>query len=114
VPFTGAGVSNLFYIHYEETSCGFLGLARTTAYKVRCVKGDSRPANFIVSKLADTVYAVETGLDWERTGLIVQKYSEAKAHCDARGARLPIIQEVYGIIDTRTTKLFDDRLFSPF
>jgi len=44
--------------------------------------------------------------------VVVRRYSEAKAHCDGRGARLPIIQEVYGIIDTRTTQLFDGRLFS--
>ena len=113
VPFTGAGDSTLRYIHYE-TICGFLTSSASTSVNagIRCVKGDSRPANFVVSTRADTVYAVETGLDWERTGVVVRRYSEAKAHCDGRGARLPIIQEVYGIIDTRTTKLFDGRLFS--
>ena len=79
--------------------------------KVRCVKGDTRPATFVISKLKNTTRAVETGLVWERTGIIVQTFAEAKVHCDSLGGRIPVIQELYGIIDTRTTALFHPTMF---
>ena len=112
-PFTGAGNSTLRYQHYEATVCGFLAKSSVTnaSAGTRCVKGSPKPATFVVSQSADKVYAVETGLDWERKGLVVRTFAEAKRHCDGRGARLPVIQELYGIVDTRTVALFDSRLF---
>lgn len=112
VPFAAGGDMNLHYEHYEA-ECGFpvAGNIFTAPAGVRCVKGTVKPATFVVSKSADTVYAVDTGLDWERQGIVVRRYADAKQHCDERGMRIPIIQELYGIIDTRTTALFDPRMF---
>lgn len=95
-----------------ETACGVSSSVEPNALVgVRCVHGEHRPAHFIVSVSKNSVHAVETGLEWERSGVIVQTYSEAKAHCDGLGWRVPIIQELYSIIDRRTTKLFHPLLF---
>jgi hypothetical protein len=94
-----------------EAYCGFQAAVKSLVRPVRCVKGDTRPATFVVSKSKQTVHAVDTGLVWERTGVMIQTYAEAKAHCDSVGARIPIIQELYGIIDTRTTALFHPTMF---
>lgn len=108
----GAEAGVEVYFH-DERGCGFLGSATSATFNVRCVKGDTKPATFNVSVKEDLVHAVDTHLDWERTGTIVQTYAEAKAHCDSKGWRVPIIQELYGILDTRTPTLTDTRLFVP-
>ena len=96
----------------DETNCGFVGASTKDSKEwVRCVKGATAPATFIVTKAKDKVRAVETGLLWERTGVVVDSYAQAKAHCDVLGARIPVIQELYGIIDTRTVALFNAKLF---
>ncbi len=94
-----------------EAACGFQAADKAANRFVRCVNGATKPATFVVSKSKDTVHAVDTGLVWERTGIIVQTYDQAKKHCDGLGARIPVIQELYGIIDTRTTSLFHEQLF---
>jgi hypothetical protein len=107
------GVTDQAYIA-DEGACSFTAGSKT-GYKegVRCVKGDTRPATFVVKKAAGRVYALDTGLVWERQGIVVQTYAEAQAHCDGLGMRIPIIQEVYGIIDTRTVAMFQSVLFVP-
>jgi hypothetical protein len=94
-----------------DTTCGYLPAADTAMHTVRCVKGTPSPATFIVSD--DVVWAVDTNLDWERGGTVVHGYGEAKQHCDslANGMRMPVIQELYSIIDTRYGSLFEPRLF---
>jgi hypothetical protein len=107
----GASNTGSNYAPTEAPGCGFFGSARTALANVRCVKGDTKPATFLVSKKSDTVLAVDTQLEWERTGLIVKGYASAKAHCDTLGWRVPVIQELYGIVDTRTTSLFLPGMF---
>jgi hypothetical protein len=107
----GAAHVGVNYQATEVPGCSFFGGATTGTANVRCVKGDTKPATFLVSKKKDSVLAVDTQLEWERTGLIVNGYLSAKAHCDSLGWRVPVIQEVYGIIDTRTTDLFVPGMF---
>jgi hypothetical protein len=95
-----------------ENRCGFLPGDPTAAAYVRCVKGDPKPATFVVNKSADLVWAVDTGLEWERTGALVHGYDEAIVHCNNVGMRMPVIQELYSIIDTRTKAMFDPTLFT--
>jgi hypothetical protein len=104
------GIPPNVYIEVE-TQCGLLPGNPTAATTVRCVKGTPRSATFVVSKSNNIVWAVDTGLDWERTGGLAHGYDEAVAHCDAIGMRMPTIQELYGIIDTRTKALFDATMF---
>jgi hypothetical protein len=100
------------YVH-NEGPCGYTSNPVTAQVPVRCVKGDPKPATFVVSKSRNVVLSLDTRLEWERTGTVVQSFAEAKAHCDQLGWRLPVIQEVYGIIDLRTTNLFNGALFAP-
>ena len=97
----------------DENGCGFLVRDRSQNDWVRCVKGDTKPATFIVSDSKGTVHAVDTGLVWERTGILVKDYQQAKDHCDTWGGRIPGIQELYSIIDTRTVALFQADMFVP-
>lgn len=106
----------VFYHQDQAAGCAFGAIDPTDAlnanYAVRCVNGPTKNATFHVSKKDDTVHAIETGLVWERTGVYVKTFAEAKAHCEnERAMHVPVVQEIYGIIDTRTPKMFDDRLF---
>jgi hypothetical protein len=107
------------YFIADEKGCGFAAFPKATvAFKARCVKADVQPATFTVTKSGalvpdgGSVRAEDTKLEWERTGVVVQTVAAARAHCNQLGWRLPVIQEAYGIIDTRTTALFDPKLFA--
>jgi hypothetical protein len=111
IPVLGTGIvdpSSRF--RKNDLSCAFIKNATTSPFTVRCVSGPTKPASFIVSKANDTVTSLDTGLTWERTGVVVQTFAEAKAHCDKFG-HIPIIQEVYSIIDPRNVSQFDPDLF---
>lgn len=109
-PAVDAGVA--LYVA-SDVSCAFLSTTPDQTSSVRCVKGLTKPATFAVSGSSNIVHAVDTDLDWERTGTVIQKFAQAKAHCDSIGWRLPVIQELYGIADTRVLTLTDKRVFVP-
>lgn len=108
VPGTDGG--QLYYT--DETVCAYLAATPVEKCGVRCVKGDTKTARFDVYNGRNTVHALDTNLEWERDGVLVKTFAEAKKHCDDKGMRLPIIQELYGILDTRTLTLTDPRLFA--
>lgn len=100
-----------YYIE-DERVCAFGANPPDSPFVgVRCVKGPTKPANFKILRDRDTVHALETNLEWERVGLIVSSFADAKKHCDSKGMRVPIIQELYSILDTRALVLTDTRLF---
>lgn len=99
-----------YYIE-DEAACAFGANPPESLFAVRCVKGPTRPAHFEILRERDTVHALETNLEWERVGILVSSFADAKKHCDAIGMRVPIIQELYGILDTRALQLTDTRLF---
>lgn len=109
VPLAGdAGVE--LYVA-DESHCAFLASTSELLNAVRCVKGTTKDATFEVSASLNIVHALDTGLDWERAGMLIQTYAQAKGHCDSIGWRVPIIQELYGIADTRVLSLTDTRVF---
>lgn len=101
-----------------ESACGFVRAEQEQpVLGVRCVRAVSSAATFEVRRTASPpfVWAKDTALDWERGAKIVSLYSEALAHCSSLGPtwRLPIAQELYGILDTsgKGGVFFDARLF---
>lgn len=99
-----------FYIA-DESRCAFGANPPDSLLYVHCVKGATSPARFEIIRERDTVHALDTDLEWERVGKIVSSFTEAKAHCDGVGMRLPVAQELYSIVDTRQLLLTDTRLF---
>lgn len=100
----------------DKLGCAFVVSSSNAPADARCVKAAPKPATFAIynKRTPAQVHAVETGLDWERVGVIVTKYNDAVDHCAAlaqQGWRLPIAQELYGILDPTKTDGFDDRLF---